>query len=152
MTPCNRGMGSISVFSHTLHNPMFYRPFLIKLEIRNQEPWFCFALRSEYGDTKTSSCKLSNSIILAKTKNDFDETTMISYINTLYKEKVAVRLRLTFPVISSTDRDSVNLKRLKSKISKDICFFIFISCFLSKSAFRNDKVVIILLYLKPGKL
>ena len=152
MTPCNTGMGSISVFSHTLHNPMFYRPFLIKLEIRNQEPWFCFALRNEYGDTKTSSCKLSNSVILAKTKNDFDETTMISYINTLYKEKVAVKLRLTFPVISSTDRDSVNLKRLKSKISKDICFFIFISCFLSKSAFRNDKVVTILLYLKPGKL
>ena len=131
---------------------MFYRQFLLKLEIRNREPWFCFALRSEHGDTKTSSSKLSSSIILAKTKNDFDETTMISYINTLYKEKVAVRLRLTFPVISSTDRDSVNLKRLKSKISKDICFFIFISCFLSKSAFRNDKVATILLYLKPGKL
>ena len=82
-------------------------------------------------------------------KNDFEERTIISHI-ILYKEKVCVRL--TFPVISSIDRDSANLKRLKSKISKDFCFFILIYCSLSRLAFRNDKVVKRLLSLKPRKL
>ena len=75
--------------------------------------------------------------------------TIISHIMLYTKKKVVVRP--TFPVIPSTGRDSANLKRLKSKMRKDICFFIFISCSLSRLAFRNDKVVKILLYFKPEK-